>query len=37
MVSGNQYQALMDLLDQPVQENEGLTNLFSRSAPWAKK
>ncbi len=37
MVSGNQYQALMDLLDEPVQENEGLANLFSRSAPWAKK
>jgi len=37
MVSGSQYQALMDLLDQPVQENEGLAKLFSRSAPWDKK
>ena len=37
MVSGSQYQALMDLLDQPVQENEGLSKLFSRSAPWDNK
>ena len=37
MVSGSQYQALMDLLDQPAQENEGLARLFSRPAPWDKK
>jgi len=37
LVSDGQYQALMDLLDQPEQENEGLTRLFSRPAPWAKK
>lgn len=34
MVSGNQYQALLDLLDRPAQENEGLRDLFSRQAPW---
>ena len=34
MVSGNQYQALMNLLDRPEQPNEGLADLFSRKAPW---
>ena len=34
MVSGTQYQALTDLLEQPEQPNEGLRNLFSRKAPW---
>ena len=34
MVSDNQYQALLDLLDRPAQENEGLRDLFSRQAPW---
>lgn len=34
MVSGEQYRALMDLLDQPDQPNEGLRDLFSRKAPW---
>ena len=34
MVSGTQYQALLDLLEQPEQPNEGLRNLFSRKAPW---
>lgn len=33
-VTGSQYQALMDLLDQPEQPNEGLRDLFSRKAPW---
>lgn len=37
MVSGSQYQALMDLLEQPEQPNEGLRNLFSRKAPWDAK
>ena len=37
MVSGNQYQAFMDLLDQPEQPNDGLRDLFSRKAPWAAK
>ncbi len=34
MVSGSQYQTLMDLLEQPEQPNEGLRDLFSRKAPW---
>ena len=37
MVSGSQYQALMDLLERPEQANEGLTNLFARKAPWDAK
>lgn len=36
MVSGSQYQALMDLLEQPEQANDGLRDLFSRKAPWDK-
>lgn len=35
MVSGDQYQALMNLLEQPEGEtNEGLRDLFSRKSPW---
>ncbi len=34
MVSGQQYQSLMDLLDRPDQDNPGLKDLFSRKAPW---
>ena len=34
MVSGEQYSTLMDLLERPVQDNEGLRNLFARPAPW---
>jgi uncharacterized protein (DUF1778 family) len=34
LVSGSQYQSLMDLLDQPEQPNPGLQDLFSRQAPW---
>ena len=37
MVSGNQYQALMEMLDQPEQVNEGLRDLFTRKAPWDTK
>jgi uncharacterized protein (DUF1778 family) len=37
MVSGNQCQALMELLERPVQPNEGLRDLFSRKAPWDTK
>lgn len=36
MVSGSQYQALMDFLEQPEQSNAGLNDLFSRKAPWDK-
>ena len=34
MVSGSQYQALMDLLERPEQTNDGLRDLFARRAPW---
>lgn len=34
MVSGSQYQALMDLLDRPAEDNVGLRDLFARPAPW---
>lgn len=34
MVSGHQYQALMELLEQPEQASEGLRELFARKAPW---
>ena len=37
MVSGEQYQNLLSLLDQPEQPNEGLSDLFSRPSPWASK
>jgi len=37
MVSGSQYQALMDMLEQPAQDNEGLRDLFVRPAPWATR
>jgi uncharacterized protein (DUF1778 family) len=36
MVSGTQYQTLLDLLDQPEQDNHGLKDLFSRKAPWER-
>ncbi|MBB6054662.1 DUF1778 domain-containing protein [Tolumonas osonensis] len=36
VVSGEQYQDLLDMLDQPAQENQGLQDLFSRTAPWDK-
>ena len=34
MVSGNRYQALMDLLERPAQDNDGMRDLFARKAPW---
>ena len=37
MVSGSQYQALMDLLERPGQASEGLRDLFARKAPWDAK
>lgn len=37
MVSGQQYQALLDLLEQPEQANAGLADLFARQAPWDAK
>ena len=37
MVSGQQYQALLELLEQPEQANPGLAELFARPAPWDAK
>jgi uncharacterized protein (DUF1778 family) len=37
MVSGSQYQALLDMLDRPESDNAGMADLFSRQAPWARK
>lgn len=37
MVSGSQYQALMDLLERPERTNKGLGDLFARKAPWDAK
>jgi uncharacterized protein (DUF1778 family) len=37
MVSGSQYQSLLDLLERPEQVNEGLRDLFARKAPWDTK
>jgi uncharacterized protein (DUF1778 family) len=34
MVSGSQYIALMNALDQPPNDNPGLRDLFARKAPW---
>jgi uncharacterized protein (DUF1778 family) len=34
MVSGSQYQELLDLLERPADDNEGLRDLFTRSVPW---
>lgn len=34
MVSGSQYQALLELLERPEQPSEGLRELFARKAPW---
>lgn len=34
MVSGSQYQAILDMLDRPEQENLGLADLFSRLPVW---
>lgn len=34
MVSGEQYVALIDLLERPEQPNHGLRDLFARKAPW---
>ena len=35
MVSGRQYQAILDLLDRPESDSPGLVDLFSRRAVWA--
>ncbi|GAB1389498.1 MAG: hypothetical protein AMXMBFR78_30910 [Rubrivivax sp.] len=35
MVSGRQYQAILDLLDRPESDSPGLVDLFSRRPVWA--
>ena len=37
MVSGSQYQALLEMLDRPASDNPGLVDLFSRRPVWAAK
>ena len=37
MVSGSQYQAMLNLLERPETPNDGLQDLFSRIAPWNRK
>ena len=37
MVSGSQYQALLEMLDRPESDNPGLSDLFSRSPVWVRK
>jgi uncharacterized protein (DUF1778 family) len=34
VVSENQYQTLLELLDRPVGDNSGLQDLFSKPVPW---
>lgn len=34
LVSGDRYKALLGLLDEPTQNNPGLSDLFSRPDPW---
>jgi len=34
LVSGSQYQALMDLLERPTQNSDGLRDLFARPTSW---
>ena len=37
LVADSQYQALLELLDRPAQDNPGLARLFARPAPWADR
>ena len=34
MVAGSQFDALLELLDRPAEDNAGLRDLFSTPAPW---
>lgn len=34
MVSGSQFEALLQLLDRPAEDDAGLKDLFSKPAPW---
>jgi uncharacterized protein (DUF1778 family) len=37
MVSGSQYQAILEMLDRPESDNSGLADLFSRRPVWVSK
>lgn len=37
MVSGNQYQALIEMLNRPEQQNPGLADLLARPPVWAER
>ncbi len=37
LVSAGQFQALSDLLERPEGGNHGLSQLFSKRAPWTKR
>jgi uncharacterized protein (DUF1778 family) len=37
VVSGDQAQSLLDLLERPAQDNAGLRDLFSRPEPWEQR
>jgi uncharacterized protein (DUF1778 family) len=37
LVSGSQYQALLELLERPEQDNPGLARLFARPSPWMER
>ncbi len=37
IVSGSQYQAILEMLDRPESDNPGLADLFSRRPVWADK
>ena len=37
MVSGSQYQAILDMLDRPDTDNPGLAGLLSRRPVWAER
>ena len=37
LVAGSQYQALLELLERPEQDNPGLARLFARPSPWANR
>lgn len=34
MVSGSQFEALLELLNRPAEDNAGLKDLFSKPSPW---
>ncbi len=37
LVEDDRYQALLDLLEQPANDNPGLKRLFSAPPPWDDK